>query len=441
MPLNPMDSQLKKNIHLTVVAGAAATIGLNLTNPFFSLFVIRLGGTDYHVGWLSSLPALAAVLVLIPGGIYVDRFPYKKKITCLMIGSSKFFFLCLALVPFLPPLWQATIFVLLIGIMRIPGAISEIAWQSFLADYIPEDFRGYTLAQRSWISTFFGIIITLSAGQVLSRFPRTNLDRIRFYQIFFVIAFLAACYEVYSHLRIKEPNFDNESEQEKVLINQTPIIQRFKLLSSSFSTVPKAKRFLIFACCSIIFHFGWQMGWPLFSLYQIRHLHATEAWLSAISVISGLTSVLSYTSWNKFAEKHGNDLTLTLTGLGMSITPVLYILSKSLPILAIMNTIVGISTAGFVLTLTNMTLQEVPKLQRTLYIACYNTAINISAACTPLIGVYINDKAGIKIALLVAAFFRFLGVVAFFVRYRYYDKEKRLLAQLNPDAIDKIKTV
>ena len=423
MSLSPMDSQLKRNIRLTVIAGAAAIISINLTNPFFSLFVIRLGGGNYHVALLSALPALAAVIILIPGGALIDRFTYKKQITCLMIGSSKFFYLALALVPFLPKTWQATIFVIIIGIMRFPGSISEIAWQSFFADYTPEAHRGYALAQRQRVSTFFGMIITFFAGQILTRFPQSDLDRINYYQIFFVIAFLAACFEVYILRSIREPRCSEESEKETSTLTQISLLERFKLIFSSFQARPQAKRFLIFALCSTIFHFGWQMGWPLFGLYQIRYLHANEAWLAIISVISSLTSVFSYNQWNKFAERYGNDITLTITGLGMALTPVLYALSETLIVLAIMATIVGISTAGFILTLMKLTLVEAPKFQRTLYIAGYQTIINISAVIAPNVGVFINELAGIKIALVAAAFFRFLGVISFFIRFRYYTRE------------------
>lgn len=425
MSRSPMDRQLKRNIRLTVIAGAAAIISINLTNPFLSLFVIRLGGGNYHVALLSALPALAAVIVLIPGGALIDRFNYKKKITCLLIGSSKFFYLALALVPFLPKPWQATIFVIIIGIMRFPGSISEIAWQSFFADYTPEVHRGYALAQRQRISTFFGMIVTFFAGQILSTFPQSDLDRIKFYQIFFIIAFLAACFEVYIHRRIHEPRCSEESEKETSALTKKSLLERFKLMFSSFQALPQAKRFLIFAICSTIFHFGWQMGWPLFGIYQIKHLHANEAWLAIISVISALTSVLSYNQWNRFAERYGNDITLTITGLGMALTPVLYALSTTLPVLAIMATLVGISTAGFILTLMKLTLVEAPKFQRTLYIACYQTIINVSAVIAPNVGVFINELAGIKTALLAAAFFRLLGVISFFLRFRYYTREAK----------------
>lgn len=422
MPITPMDSTLKRNILLTVISGGAATMAVNLTNPFYSLFVIRLGGTDYHVAWLSSLPALAAMLVLIPGGAFIDRFTYKKTITCMMIGANRFFYLCLALVPFLPPLVQATTFVLIVGLMRFPGAVAEIAWQSFYADFVPDLHRGPAMARRSRTSTFVGMLVTYGAGYILSQFPQTDAERTQFYQVFFVLAFLISAIEIYTHMKIREPRHE-EDEKESAALNKIPLMERFRLMMVSFNETPQAKRFLIFAICSIIFHFGWQMGWPLFSLYQIKHLHADESWLALISVISGISSMISYTPWSKFAEKVGNDKALTITGLGMAITPALYAISPNLPILAAMNVMVGISTAGFTLILFNISLKEAPKFQRTLYIACYNTIISVSGFIAPQIGAYFTELLGIHGSLFVTSFFRFVGVVAFFVRYRHHAKD------------------
>lgn len=432
MSLIPFDKELKRNIRLTIIAGAASTIIFNLTIPFFSLFVIRLGGSDYHVAWLNALPGLAAVLALIPGGAFVDKFAYKKNITCTLLAANRFFYLCLALVPFLPQIWQATFFVLFVGMMRFPGSVGDIAWQSFFADYIPEIHRGNVLAQKQRLATFFGLVVTFIAGQILSRFPKTDIDRIHFYQAFFLVAFIFGCIEIYTHMRIREPDYSKETSdeetQEQILLNKSSLKERFKNLRRTLKTSPQAKRFIIFATCSVIFHFGWQMGWPLFGLYQIKYLNASEAWLATISVIGGLTSALAYTPWSRFADKYGNDITLVITGLGMSLTPVLYAMSPTLPILTLMNTIVGISTAGFLLTLLNMTLLEAPKLQRTLFIACYTTFVNVSAIFAPNIGVFISNLWGIRGALFVTAFFRFLGVISFFIRYRYHSREKQLIA-------------
>lgn len=418
----PMNSRLKRNIMLTIITGALSTIAINLTNPFYSLFVIRLGGTDYHVAWLSAFPALAAMLVLIPGGAFVDRFTYKKKITCWMIGANRFFFLVLAFVPFLPPLIQATMFVVFVGIMRVPGAIAEIGWQSFWADIVPEEHRGHAMARRSRISSFVGMIVTFGAGRILATLPQTDAERIQFYQVFFILAFLFSIFEVYNHLRIQEPRHE-EQEKEAARLNQIPLLKRFRLLYASFQDTPQAKRFLVFSICSIIFHFGWQMGWPLFTLYQIKNLNSNEFWLALISVIGSLVSIVAYTPWNRFAARYGHDRALTVTAVCMAITPILYAVSPNLPILALMNVMVGVSTAGFTMILFNVSLNEAPRFQRTLYIACYNTIISISAIIAPNIGVFFTDLWGIHLALLITAFFRFVGAGAFFWRYRYHAKQ------------------
>lgn len=428
MPTSTMDSQLNRNIRLTVVSGAAAVIASNLTNPFYSLLLTRMGGTDYQIALLSSLPAIVAALILIPGGILVDRFTYKKKIASFLMGANRAFFLCMALVPFMPPALQASTFVLLVGISKLPGSVSEIAWQSFFADFVPEEHRAIAMARRSRVSTLVGMLVTFGAGQILTYLPGSEGARTHFYQIFFLMAFFISCFEIRTNMQIKEPHFSKETEKESEKLAHLPLTKRFKMMLDSFHDTPQGKRFLIFAGCSLVFHFGWQMGWPLFSIYQIRSLHTDESWTAIIAVVSALTMAASYYPWTKFAAKYGNDITLTITGLLMAITPILYSASKTLPVLVFMNLFVGIATAGFTLILTNITLLEAPRFQRTLYIACYNVMINISAAIAPNVGAYFNETWGIHTALLLTAFFRFLGVVAFFCRYRYHVRQEKLTA-------------
>ena len=43
-----------------------------LTNPFWGAFAVQLGASDYMLGLLTSLPALANLLAQIPAAILVE---------------------------------------------------------------------------------------------------------------------------------------------------------------------------------------------------------------------------------------------------------------------------------------------------------------------------------------------------------------------------------
>jgi MFS family permease len=173
---------------------------------------------------------------------------------------------------------------------------------------------------------------------------------------------------------------------------------------------------------SLVFYFGWQMGWPLFNIYTINNLKADEFWLSIIAVSSSIASIAAYKLWAKFARKKGNTYALFIATIGMSLTPLMYAVSKNLLTLVLFNIIIGVSTAGTVQILFNLLLEVTPNKDRTVYIAIYNTLINLSAAISPLIGVAIKDKSNIFIALITVSFLRFLGSIAFMISSRLIGK-------------------
>ena len=109
---------LRHNVRINTIQGIFAVLAQNLTAPFIPLFAIKvLEASDSQVAWLSSLPALTGILVLLPGALFIDRLVAKKKFTGSMIYLRGLFFLLLALLPFLTlnSYWMAWLFVLVSG--------------------------------------------------------------------------------------------------------------------------------------------------------------------------------------------------------------------------------------------------------------------------------------------------------------------------------------
>lgn len=399
---------IRYNIRVNTVSGIASVIAMNLVNPYFVKFAERIGASDYQIAYLSSLPALISVIALIPGGILIDSYKNKKKITRSLIFTQKMFYIFLALVPFANPSSQPWLFVILVGLMNLPGSVSMIGFQSCIGDVFDDRSRGIAMSIRNKYSTFFGMIIAFISGQLLTRIPSTNEQAIALYQILFITAFLIAQVEIFSFSKLR----GTKSAKRESGTSYFDSVKETLTLENLF----KQKKFLVFTGCSLLFHFGWQMGWPLFGLYTVKYLNADEVWLSAITIASSISSFIAYTKWAKLADKKGNGIMLSIATLGMAITPFLYAASRSLVALVLFNVIIGISVSGTVLILFNILLEVTPKENRTVYIALYNTLLNISAIFSPIIGVAIKDAFNIYIALIVVGCLRFIGSVAFFIR-------------------------
>lgn len=405
--------QLSYNKKMNIYNGVAFAVAMNLVNPYFAIFASRLGATEYHMAFLNSWPAFISIFALIPGALLIDNLGKKQETVGKMMMIHKFFYLALATVPFISRVSQPWLFVVLIGFMNFPGSIYVMGYQSTVGDIFTAEQRAGVMSLRNRYSDLFRLVITLISGQLLARLPQNDEQTIILYQVFFFIAFFIGLAEVYTYKKFRLPA---QFQKHSTGVNRKSILKNLK---ESFHYVKTNTLFKRFFICSLIFHMGWQMGWPLYNIYMIDTLGANESWLSAISIASGLSAILTATLWGNFADRYGNTLTIIIATFGMSITPFLYVLSESLLMLVFFNIIIGVSITGTVLVLFNMLLDVTPHNNRTTIIAIYNTLIAVSATIAPIIGVFIQNATSIQTALIIVGCFRLLGTASFYIRKKY----------------------
>lgn len=400
-----------RNIKINVYNGIALAIAINLVNPYYAKFAERLGANDYQMAYLNSLPAFVSLFALIPGAIFIDVFGHKLKSTTWIMLLHKLFFLVIAFVPMLSGVSKPWLFIILIALMNLPGSIYTMGYQSSIGDIFTPSERGIAMGLRNKYSDVARLGITFLSGIMLS-IPKSDEQVIILYQIFFIISFLIGLLEVYTFSKFKA----DFAEADVTDAHQfSKIIKAFKE-SLKFSITDRV--FIKFMIASLIFHFGWQMGWPLFNIYTITKLGANEAWLSAISIAGGIASIATATQWAKFADKKSNAYAAFVATFGMSVTPFLYVLSDSLFMLVLFNLLIGFSITGTVLVLFNLLLEATPSQNRTTIIALYNTVIAISATVAPILGVWIMDHTSLDMSLIITGGLRFLGCFAFFIMSR-----------------------
>lgn len=397
-----LQSNLNYNKKINILNGVLATIAANLVNPYYSKFAERLGATDYQIAYLTSLPHFISILAFIPGAILIESLANKQKTIGSTMLLNRFFFLFIAIIPFLN-INQASLFVLMIGLMNLPGSIGTMGYQASMGDVFSARERGEAMGLRNKYSSFVGIIITFISGRLLTSIPKTNEDSIKIYQIFFIIAFVVSIFEVISFFKFK--GFVIQSKKNSNYIDS---------LKEVLKEIPSNKKFLIFTFASLFFHIGWVGAQPLFNIYTIKVLKANENWLAAISIASAVSSMWAYTKWPKLADKKGNNVALALAIIGMGITPILYAICGKIWLLVLFNVLIGLSVAGTVLLLFNILLEIIPTENRTIYIAIYNTLIAIISSLSPILGVKLMDMTNIYIALIVVAIIRLISTIFFY---------------------------
>lgn len=411
-------SNLEYNLYINNINGILQALSINLVLPYASLYTKRLGGGDNDIALLNSFPAIFCLFAIFFGTYMYRKFKNKQKITIIFYLLSRIFFLVFIFVPYLPLSMRAGMFVFLYGMMNFPNSIATMGWQSFIGDLFNGKWRGRALSKRSTLSTISALIVTFIAGNILFYVPKSNAERIKFYQLFFLIAFIIALFEIYSFSTQKLD--ENSIQVEKVTnLNNKNLKCKIEEITKLFKN---NRPFLDFSLCVIFFHFTWQMGWPLFFTYEYDVLKSNEFWTSIVSTVSCLTQALTFIRWQRYSEKKGNNLLIFYATMLMAFTPFLYLLSKSMLYVAIFNIVSGTAMSGITLLLLNNLYEVAPDCDRTTYIAFYTIITNLTLMIAPILGMKLKLATNVYFALLIVGILRILSSFTFYIRYRKYKK-------------------
>lgn len=406
-------TNLAHNIRWNNINGILNTLSQNMLGPFTGIFAIKLGASDSLIAALSSWPALVSLLTMIPGARHVDRHPRQKRLVATLALFNRVFFLLLALLPFIvrDPSHRPVVFVTMLALANMPGSLANIAWQSFMGKVIPAAERGKAFARRNQLMSLCGIGASLLAGWIMDKlvFPLG-------FQVMFFTGFILALLEIAAFYKTLEPEADTTPKP----VTPSKFAFSWPAIRADF----RAHRgYWLFAGASLLFHFGWQMGWPLYTKYQVQVLQASTTWISIFGICSSISSVLAYPVWARLADRYSNQRMLAAATFGMALTPLLFTVCTELWMLAVLNFLIGVSVAGTVLLLLNTLLELCPEESRTQYIAYHNTATNATAVVAPYAGILLSSTAGIHWALICTAFARGIGAAALALVYRLGQKQ------------------
>ncbi len=395
----------KANLKYYILNGIFYMIVTNLYKPYAQKFIFRIGGGETMVSLFNALPGLMAVLVLIPGVYFISKAKKKVRLVSILFILSRIMVVSFAVVPFLPPKYQAITFVILSALMFLPESIAVNALQSISADCFEVEHRAYAISNRNKMAVLISIVLMIILGQIMRAFGSDNATVIFIYQLFFLASSIFAVFEILTFVKMKE------------ITEPEPLIQEgmFKAIKEVF----KNKTYMIFLSCSLLFHFGWQMGWPLFAIYQIKNLNADEMWITIIAVVVQFFMFITYNYWQREIGRKGLKKVIAFSTLGMALSPILVILSPNLYFLALANGLIGFFSSGCTVAILCSTIDASPDKDRMVYMNVHATLTNVTLFVSPLVANLFLHNIGMIGALIITALFRLLGSLAFYLREKH----------------------
>jgi MFS family permease len=355
--------KVNRSLKYSILDGAAFSAMLGLTQDYIVPFALALKAATAQVGLLTSIPNLTMALSQLSAPKLSEKAGSRKGLILPAVLLHALMWLPILLVPYLFPgekIWWLIVFVTLsVGF----GALANPAWGSLMADLVPERIRGRYFGARGRIAGFVALVFAVIGGTIL-QFTASNV--FLGFSILFGGAMLFRLVSLFFLTRMYEPPVSNGNGERHRLIDLV------KSLGSS-----NVGRFTIYVA---MINFATNMASPFFAVYMLRDLQFNYLTYVIVTSVASLSTLLFLTFWGKRADRAGNVKIIRITSVLIPLLPLLWLASRQVYYLALVQTLAGFSWAGFNLANTNFIYDATPPEKRTQHIALFN-AMNGTAIC------------------------------------------------------------
>ncbi|MBN1402215.1 MAG: MFS transporter, partial [Anaerolineae bacterium] len=303
-----------------------------------------------------------------------------------------------AFLPFLPPSVAPFVLVAARSLASVPGAMLNVSIQTIWGRGIAPDRRPRMLSLRMAIHGIVAAIVGFLSGQWLDSAPYP-LN----YQLLFVVAFLAGIGSALILGRIKLPQAPAQSTSPRKRVG----------LKDMLLLIRSVPAFSNYALAAFIFRMGASLPSALFTIYRVRTLGASDAWIGILLTIERALSVVAYLTLGHLLRRPRFRRYLWLAGLGNVLFPLSMALVRTPELLVIPSAIIGLFSGGMSIFLQNTVLRVSPESQRPTFAAADSFLANTTAFVAPMLGTTLADFTGIRLAFVMASTLRLVGVLAF----------------------------
>jgi MFS family permease len=371
---------------------------------FNSAYAIRLGAENVQVGLLSSLPALFAIIISIPAGVFLQSRTRRKPWILASISVHRFSFFLVALVPFIKflgiPTGDLVVWVLVLG--SIPAHIFNVGWIPMMAEVTQEERRTAIFSARNIIYNASFSVCTFLFGLWLK-----NIELPINYQTLYFVGFLASCVSTFFILKIDVPDSTSISKTKNL---GSAIREQVNTFREAFHDHPD---FIRITRNTLLHGIGLWMAGPVYSLYYVKTLQADDAWIGLQGTVLSAATIAGYALWRWLLKRWGEPDSLKRTIVLAGIYPILAGLIPSLNLILLVVALNGLISPGINLSHFNTLLKVTPEGNRPGYTALYMTIVNFGAFISPMIGVAIAAILGTGPTLVVCGILSVIGSTSF----------------------------
>ena len=291
----------------------ATAFGTLVGGAFLVGYVKHIGGSDLWIGLLAAVPSLLGILQ-IPGAIWGRGFRSYKRFVLPGGLLWRALYVPFVFLPFLAiadsyKLWILGFCVSLAAACVLP--VNPI-YNDWLAEMVPSTSRGWFFSRRNAIGAGVGATIGALGAVLLDYFKNQKMADTG-YAAIFGIALLCAGLSFGAFMAMKDRT------------REVPIREPFGKSLAAFLVPMRDRSYRSVLIFLALFVMGQGFAGNLFSAFAIESLKLPFTIIQIAAAFHALGSISLGPFWGYMADKYGNRPLLFVLGVGLSITPVIWI--------------------------------------------------------------------------------------------------------------------
>jgi Na+/melibiose symporter-like transporter len=380
-------------------------IGVGLASaaaPFLPVFLTRLDATPLQVGLLTTMPAVTGFLLAIPLGRLLQKqkniIPWFSTARLLVLMS----YALTGLVTFFVAPQNLVLAILLVwALATIPQTLLSIAF-SVVMNSVAGPAGRFELMSRRW--SILGATTALTIfliGQMLDRVP-FPLN----FQIMFMALSLGGLVSFYFSSKLDLSNLAPPHNNPKQSVAES--------LRNYLALIRAEKPFVSFITKRFVYMTGVTLATPLFPLFFVRELGASDGWIANINTAQTAILIVGYFFWSRMSRARGARKILLITTFGLSLYPAAIAVTDAVWPVAIYAGIAGVFQAGLNLVFFDELMKTVPVQFSATFVSFAQSIEYMAMIYSPLLASLLAEVIGLSGALLISGAIRLLGFALFY---------------------------
>ncbi len=380
--------------------GIPAAIMLAIIDNYLTPLGLFLGATAQTIGFLVAIPNLlgsisqlfAARLVKLLGSrlYFLIRSAFLQVLLLFLI----------AIFPLIHFPKQIIFFIALVACFRVSTNLISTVWGSLVSDYLKPEERGSYFGGRAQAAGIAGLIGMTFAGILLTYFKK--ISPAGGFAILFAMTALS---------RITSGFLMMQMEDIPLQHKQGVDFTFFKFLRQF-----RSSNFVKFVLYVAALTFSTNLAAPYFSVYMLKELHFSYFAYTLLYIGPALAGLLSFSMWGRHADIVGNAKIIKMTSLMVPLLPLLWLASRNIVYLTIVEMFSGFIWGGFNLCAANFIYDAVSPEKRVRCLGYFNLINGVCVFLGASIGGYLAEHlppvvlaSRICTLFLISGIFRFIS--------------------------------